>query len=42
MEGGSMRNAEAVALFQAYDRAGVGEISKQVLLANFSSIYTLR
>lgn len=37
-----MKNAEAVALFQAYDRAGVGEISKQVLLTNFASIYVLR
>jgi hypothetical protein len=37
-----MRNAEAVALFQAYDRAGVGEISKQVLLTNFASTCGLR
>jgi hypothetical protein len=42
MEAGSLKNAEAVALFQAYDRAGAGEISKQVLLANFGSIYGVR
>lgn len=41
MEGVSLKNAEAVSLFQAYDKAGVGEISKQVLLTNFASIYAL-
>lgn len=33
-----MHVAEATSLFQIYDRAGIGEISKYALLANFSSI----
>lgn len=30
--------SEAASLFQIYDRAGVGEISKYALLSNLSSI----
>ena len=39
MEGqSSVRTAEVTALFQIYDSAGIGEISKHVMLSNFASI----
>jgi hypothetical protein len=31
--------AEATALFQLYDKAGIGSISRNVLINNFSSIF---
>ena len=40
MEGqSSMRIAEVTALFQVYDRGGIGEISKHVMLSNFACIF---